>query len=215
MPDVSYPPSAELYQHSDIPLDMQGKSTRPLRNAAVLIPLVHQRDQWHLLFIRRAEHEHDRHSGQVAFPGGAEDLEDLTPADNALRETEEEVGIKRDAVKVVATLKPYLTISNYRVTPVVGLINWPCTMRLQNSEVARAFTIPLNWLRDSRNFRLQPRHNPNRAGRLEAPERRHPVVYFNEYDGEILWGATARMTLNFLRSVDQGEVLIPSFSQAS
>ena len=84
------------------------------REAAVLLPLVRTGDQWHLLFIRRATNEQDRHSGQVAFPGGAKDADDTCATDTALRETSEEIGVSADRVKIIAELGPYYTISHYQ-----------------------------------------------------------------------------------------------------
>ena len=118
----------------------------------MLIPLLRQADEWHVLFIRRSKNEKDRHSGQVAFPGGSCDPSDNGAIDTALRETREEVGIRRDKIRVVGVLPDYETISYFRVTPVVGLLQWPCTMKLQDSEVARAFTIPLDWLLDDSHY---------------------------------------------------------------
>ena len=197
-----------------------------LRNAAVLIPLLRQADEWHVLFIRRSKNEKDRHSGQVAFPGGSCDPSDNGAIDTALRETREEVGIRRDKIRVVGVLPDYETISYFRVTPVVGLLQWPCTMKLQDSEVARAFTIPLDWLLDDSHYQLRERTaaTGNNAAKTAVANsesinitesKRPPVVYFDEYDGELLWGASARITLNFLHALRHGDLLIPGYSYAS
>lgn len=202
---------------SDLPRGT-GKKYK-LRNAAVLIPLLRQADEWHVLYIRRSKNEKDRHSGQVAFAGGACDKNDTDAIDTALRETREEVGIRRDKIRVVGVLPDYETISYFRVTPVVGLLQWPCTMKLQESEVARAFTIPLDWLLDSSNYELrerrptepdskQPGKNP--VDTTTEPRRRQ-IAYFDEYDGELLWGASARITLNFLHALRNQELLIPGY----
>ncbi len=196
---------------SDLP---RGTGKRyKLRKAAVLIPLLRHADQWQVLYIRRSKNEKDRHSGQVAFPGGACDKGDVDAVDTALRETREEVGIRRDKIRVVGVLPDYETISYFRVTPVVGLLQWPCTMKLQDSEVARAFTIPLDWLMDSSHYELRERPaSPNNQGLSTAESKRSTIVYFDEYDGEILWGASARMTLNFLHALRNGDLLIPGYA---
>lgn len=193
---------------SDLPAGT-GKRYK-LRNAAVLIPLLRQADEWHVLFIRRSQNDKDRHSGQVAFPGGSCDPGDNGAIDTALRETREEVGIRRDKIRIVGVLPDYETISYFRVTPVVGLLQWPCTMKLQDSEVARAFTIPLDWLLDESHYELRER-KPLRPD--DSPDtKRGTVVYFDEYDGELLWGASARITLNFLHALRHGDLLIPGYS---
>lgn len=175
------------------------------RNAAVLIPLVRSMDEWHILFIRRASNKEDRHSGQVAFPGGAADSSDKNPTDTALRETSEEIGVSSDRIKIVSQLDAYYTISNYRVTPVVGILKWPSNLKLETAEVARAFLIPLNWLEDENNFTLRARNEMDNQS-----AKRHPIIVYNEFDGETLWGATARMTMNFIKALNEKAILLPS-----
>lgn len=165
---------------------------RPPREAAVLIPFLRGAQGWEVLFIRRAENEKDRHSGQVAFPGGRRDLEDADLQATALREAEEEIGLGRDAVRILGALNPYRTISNYLVTPVIGEIDWPYPLRPDPLEVSHWFTVPLTWLADAANHQVRPR---------ELPDWNHSfgVVYFNRYDGELVWGVTARITLSLLK----------------
>jgi len=186
-------------------LNSDAPSAQCQREAAVLIPLVWRNDEWHILFIRRAKNQHDRHSGQVAFPGGRLEKSDASAEMGALRETHEEIGVHPDQVQLLGTINPYVTISQYRVTPVVGIVNWPTTLVLQESEVARAFLIPLSWVKERDNFTYRARRE------LDAQSaKRHPIIVFNEYDGETLWGATARMTLNFIKSVEDNDLLLPA-----
>ncbi len=201
---------SEVFYTSDLPESASG--SRQLREASVLIPLLKQNDDWHVLYIRRSKNLHDRHSGQVAFPGGASEGGDQDAIDTALRETREEIGISRDNITVVGTLPAYETVSYFRVTPIVGLLAWPCTMKLQTSEVARAFTIPLDWLLDDSHYTLRDRQQDTKqSGTTRDVSRRRQVVYFDEYDGEVLWGASARITLNFLLALKQGTLLIPGW----
>jgi len=160
-------------------------------SAAVLIPILRRNDEWHILFIRRTQNESDRHRGQVAFPGGCCEPEDLNAEQTALREAFEETGIKPDDVKILGYLREILTITNYRVTPVVGLISWPYTLTPQIDEVSRIFTIPLKWLGFPSNHEVRKREIPGTTTQV-------PVIYFTPYDGEILWGASARITLLLL-----------------
>ncbi len=169
-------------------------SDDPPRPAAVLIPLLRKAGAWHLLFIRRTRAPHDRHGGQVAFPGGRCDPGDPDAKAAALREAEEEIGLHPQDVRLLGLLRPMLTITNYRVTPVVGAMPWPYPLRPQPEEVSRIFTIPLTWLADPANRRVELRQpNP-----LTRPV---PVIYFHPYDDEILWGASARMTLLLLEAL--------------
>ena len=165
---------------------------RGLRCAAVLVPLMWQEDQWHLLFTRRTDRV-ESHKGQVSFPGGACDEGESTAEQTALREAREEIGIPASDVRVLGRLTNLITISSYRVTPVVGVIRWPNVFRVESAEVARVFTIPLAWLAE-------------RSNRWEfvVPVGNRSLIAFHPYDGELLWGATARMTVQFLRVLDLG-----------
>lgn len=162
-----------------------------LKCAAVLVPLLRQGGEWHLLFTRRTEHV-ESHKGQVSFPGGACDPHETTPEETALRESQEEIGLAPPQVRLLGRLPPMITITHFRVTPVVGEIAWPLALRVSTVEVARVFTIPLAWLADPRN-----------RWEFESPDGRVLVAY-HPFDGELLWGATARMTLMLLEAIQEG-----------
>jgi len=158
--------------------------------AAVLIPLTWCDEEWHLVFTRRTDAV-EHHKGQVSFPGGTCDDGETTPEATALREAEEEIGLHSADVRLLGRLNEMVTITHYRVTPVVGATPWPYPLHPAPGEVARVFTIPLLWLADHRNRDVQP-FTPDGASRP------FPVITYHEYDGEVLWGASARMTLNLL-----------------
>lgn len=165
--------------------------TADMREAAVLVPFLRIDDAWHILYIRRTSFEGDRHGGQVAFAGGKREDCDATLLDTALREAEEEVGIAQADVEVLGHINHHHTVSEFQVRPYVGSISWPYQLVLDDIEVARAFTMPLSWLAQSQNYRVEQRQHPD-------SKRPWPVVYYDLYDGEMLWGATARMTLSLL-----------------
>ena len=162
----------------------------PLKCAAVLIPLVWWKDEWQLVFTRRTETV-EHHKGQVSFPGGGCDLGETTPEQTALREAEEEIGLKAADVRLLGRLNDVLVITRYRVMPVAGIMPWPYGVRLERAEVERIFTIPLLWLSRSENWEERP---VTPAGAL----RPFPVISYHPYEGETLWGASARMVHNFL-----------------
>ncbi len=154
---------------------------QPLTCAAVLVPLFLHQNQWHLLFTRRADGL-AQHSGQVAFPGGACEPQDASLETTALREAAEEIGLSPQDAHILGRLNPSLTISHYHLTPIVGEIPWPYVFRLQTSEVARIFSIPLHWLAQPHNH-FTFRHLAD--GRL--------VMAYRPFAGELLWGITARI----------------------
>ena len=154
--------------------------------AAVLVPLLLLHDEWSLLYTRRTDRV-DSHRGQVAFPGGVIEAGDDGPIAAALRETQEEIGVSPDDVEVLGHMDPMPTITEFCVTPVVGLIPWPYPLRINPDEVATTFVVPLDWLQDTNNMEVG-----YRASGLE-------VEFFKPYEEEVIWGATARITLDFLK----------------
>lgn len=158
--------------------------------AAVLIPLFLHQNQWWVLFTRRNANLPE-HSGQVAFPGGRVDPDDPDLQWTALRETWEETGIAPADVTILGKLPEFLTITNYLVTPFIGHIPWPYPLQPAHEEVSRIFKIPLNWLAD-------PHNREERQRALPSPFSPVSVIYFKEYDGEVLWGASARFTVILL-----------------
>jgi 8-oxo-dGTP pyrophosphatase MutT (NUDIX family) len=193
--------SPGLPAESPYPEGMSNSNPQP---AAVLIPFLEKDDGWHLLFIRRTVMPHDRHSGQVAFPGGRCDPEDPNAEAAALREAQEEVGVNPTDVEILGRVQDMLTITNYQVTPFVGIIPWPYEFTPQVEEVDRIFTIPLKWLANPKNYAVRMRG-------LQILGRDIPVIYFDKYDGELLWGASARITILLLEALG----LAPSESRYS
>lgn len=162
----------------------------PAWRAAVLVPFIREADDWHLLFIRRAERAGDEHSGQVAFPGGRAEPCDSGALACALRETHEEIGLPASRVEVLGSLPLQCTRAGYPVQPIVGIAPWPVALRPDPGEVAHCFTVPLAWLANPANRR------PVRY--LAADGRIAQVAGFHDYQGEHVWGLTARIVLDVL-----------------
>jgi len=172
---------------------LPGLNTEPTP-AAVLLPLFRQNREWRLLFIRRALNRADRHSGEVAFPGGRVESSDPHPVDTALRESREEIGLDPHHVQTLGRLPSFRTSSNYLVTPVVAQIPWPVELSPDGREVARIFSMPLDWLADSDNHEKQNWRPPG----LNTTRQ---VIVFRDFEGERLWGVSARITLNLLSAL--------------
>ncbi len=161
-----------------------------LRPAAVLVPLVDRPDELTVLLTRRTEHLH-AHPGQISFPGGRLESHDAGAAAAALRETEEETGIDPGFVDVIGRLDNYETVTGYRVTPIVGIVQPDFKLTPDSFEVAEVFEVPFRFLMDPANHQ---RHSGWRNG-----QRRH--WYAMPYGDYYIWGATAGMLVNLYHRV--------------
>jgi 8-oxo-dGTP pyrophosphatase MutT (NUDIX family) len=159
---------------------------KELRPAAVLIPLVSTPGNLQLLLTRRASNLR-RQPGDISFPGGAIDATDPGPLAAALRESEEEVGLRRSEVVVLGQMDEHETVTGFRVTPFVGSVKGPYTFEA-NHEVAELIWVPLTVLR-------QP-------GLLKIEHRRYKgetiPVYHYLYKGYDIWGITGRIIKELL-----------------
>lgn len=165
-----------------------------LKKAAVLIPFVCVNGELSLLFTRRAD-SLKNHRGQVSFPGGGMEDQDESVVDTAYREAYEEIGLLRSDIQYIGLMPDFVTISDYLVTPVVSWINWPVKLKISNDEVGRVFTIPLHFLMDKKNWEERIYTHPN--GWYGS------VIFYNLFDGELLWGISAKITIDLLRMLGE------------
>lgn len=155
------------------------------RPASVLVPLVRREPGITVLLTQRTE-DMPSHAGQIAFPGGRRQAEDVDAIATALRETEEEVGLTRDFIEVIGPMDQYRTGTGYEITPIVGIVTPGFTMRADPREVADVFEVPLDHFLDERNHRIDSRV-------WQGRERRY---YAMPYGERYIWGATAGMLKN-------------------
>jgi 8-oxo-dGTP pyrophosphatase MutT (NUDIX family) len=165
--------------------------------ASVLVPLVARESDVHVLLTRRTDHLRD-HAGQISFPGGRAEAHDADAVATALREAEEEIGLRGELIEVIGTLPTYVTITAFHVTPVVALVRPSFSLALDAFEVAEAFEVPLAFL-------MNPAHH--RRHRFEAlgSSRQFLSMPWQGADAQgqpreyFIWGATAAMLRNFYR----------------
>ncbi|QDQ26190.1 CoA pyrophosphatase [Chitinimonas arctica] len=157
--------------------------------AAVLVPIVMHAGEPTVLFTKRHERL-AKHPGQISFPGGRMEYEE-TAEQAALRETEEEVGIAPTFATTVGRLAQYTTITRYKVTPVVALLRPGFVLSRQVDEVDEVFEVPLGFVLDRTNFTERV---------LNFPEARR-VTYSLNWEGKIIWGATAGMLMTLYQTL--------------
>jgi 8-oxo-dGTP pyrophosphatase MutT (NUDIX family) len=159
----------------------------PLVRAAVLVPLV-ERGGPHVVFAKRTDRV-GTHRGQISFPGGTVSAADASLLAAALREAEEEVGLSRTAVEPLGALDDTETFATqFVITPWVGVIRAPVVWRPDGEEIEKVIEVPLAALLEPANFRVE---HWARDGVVRP-------VYFYDYGGEIIWGATARIVKHYL-----------------
>jgi len=163
--------------------DTDGVKRDGQRRAAVLFPLV-MRDSWHVILTQRPENM-PSHPGQIAFPGGKAEMGE-TIAQTALRETEEEIGVKSGDIELIGRLPSFNAVSSYRVTPFVGIVSPDAKITPDPREVESAFEVPFSFLMNSENHVRREVHFDGRDHVLidmpyDGPDGRHRNI----------WGMTA------------------------
>ncbi len=155
------------------------------RRAAVLVPLFVRDGALRVILTRRTD-TLEHHKGQISFPGGAEDEADESAFATAARETEEELGIPAGDIRLLGTLSPLATVSDFFVEPFVGAVPYPHVLRPAEAEIAEVIDAPIAALLD-----------PKILERRLLPGREEPTLFFH-YGKHVIWGATARMLKELL-----------------
>lgn len=157
---------------------------RPIKPAAVLVPIV-ARSEPMVLLTQRSAHLND-HAGQISFPGGRIDSGDETPLDAALREAHEEIGLDRALVEPIGYLDLYLTTRGYRIVPVLARVKPDFSLALNASEVDEVFEVPLAFVMETANHQRHSRE-------WQGMTRSYYAIPFNE---RYIWGVTAGILRN-------------------
>jgi 8-oxo-dGTP pyrophosphatase MutT (NUDIX family) len=170
--------------HDVDPVMAKVAAVRPIRPAAVLVPIVDHHEPT-VLLTQRAQHLPD-HAGQVSFPGGKIDAKDETPLASALREAHEEIGLDRQFVEPLGYTDLYMTTLGYRIVPVIARIKPGFALKLNTSEVDAVFEVPLTFVMDQANVQ---RHSRDWQGMT----RHYYAITFGE---RYIWGVTAGILRN-------------------
>ncbi|TCT07123.1 8-oxo-dGTP pyrophosphatase MutT (NUDIX family) [Paralcaligenes ureilyticus] len=154
--------------------------------AAVLIPLVQRPDGLHVIFTRRSSHLHD-HAGQISFPGGRIEPFDRDAVAAAVRETQEEIGVEPQYLKVIGTQPGYLTSTRFTMLPVIGQVLPGFSIHPDSTEVAEVFEVPLPALMDPAGHVMH---------RAQLPGGGHRLYFSIPWGPYFIWGATAALIRN-------------------
>ncbi len=156
--------------------------------SAVLIPLLHKNEEYHILFTRRTETV-QYHKGQISFPGGAYEAADGTLLNTALRECAEEIGLAPEVVEVLGELDDTPTVtSGFIISPFVGVVREERPLTLHPPETEEILEIPVSALLDK--DCLRPR--------VDVVNGREITTYAYHCGSNVIWGATARILGQFL-----------------
>jgi 8-oxo-dGTP pyrophosphatase MutT (NUDIX family) len=159
-----------------------------LTPSAVLVPLfIDAGGECHVLLAERSR-EVGSHKGQVCFPGGTSQAGDADLLHTALREADEEVGLRAEDVEVIGELDDDVVVSTgYVISPFVGFVPCPYPFKVNKNEIDQIFSVPLSFLRDGANLRLG----------YHTVGSRTFFGYYYEHEGHVIWGATARIIRRF------------------
>ncbi len=155
--------------------------------AAVMILFINKNDIPHLIFTQRTELV-EHHKGQVSFPGGAKDASDSSLLQTALRETEEEIGVNSRQIELIGEADDFVTVTNFLVTPFVGILHPPFKFRLSEDEVEEVLQVPLSLFLEDTRFEVK---KWNYRGKKYD-------VYFYYHNKHVIWGATAFILNRFI-----------------
>ncbi len=158
-------------------------------HAAVLIPLLEEEGTSKILFTKRT-HKVEHHKGQISFPGGSVDEGDVSFEDTALREAHEEIGLRREDVEILGRIDDTMTlVSSFVVHPFVGFVAEPYDFVVSEAEVKRIIKVPL--------YIFHPENTQYQRDSVEYEGMIYRAIAY-EYNGDVIWGATARMMENFM-----------------
>ena len=164
--------------------------------SAVLFTLVpHEQKPYELVLIHRAN-KGTRHRGEMSFPGGKFDPKlDISLKDTALRECEEEIGVPRDEIKIIGRLNDFPTMTQFIISPFIGVINKDQELVRDQREVQEIIKVPINFFIEKKNFRETT---------MDFGGKPFPVFFFNyeaNHKNYMIWGATAFMIVTFIEMV--------------
>lgn len=183
----------------------------PIWEAAVLLPLRYGPEGWEILFEVRAS-DMGWQPGDICFPGGHREDGDASLEETARRETEEELGIAPEQIRVLGPLEYFYAPMGPVIYPFAGILSYDGPLSVDRSEVAEVFSVPLEALRGEKPLVASTAVGTQREGLFPLPGAASPDgswrklfsydIYFYPYQGRMIWGITARILYNFLKRLE-------------
>ncbi len=154
--------------------------------ASILLLLYPLEGEWFFFLTKRSQ-DVEHHKGQISFPGGVIEKNE-SKMNAAIRETNEEIGVDKDVIKIIGNLTPlYIPVSNFHISPYVGWTEEKPHTKVQDAEVKRVFSVSINDLILERNLKTKKDFSSNKSVK---------VPYF-DLNGETVWGATSMILSEF------------------
>ena len=177
-------------------LCLENKIDNSLTAAAVLVPIISNKEGYKILLTHRSK-KLDDHAGQISFPGGRIDNSDKSPKDTALREAYEETGLNESSVEILGHLDAYATATGFRILPIVGIIKENFHTKINPIEVESIFYLPMEFL-------MNPENHKKERGTYKRQSTSYKIEYeYNviPYENHHIWGATAAMLINLYETL--------------
>ena len=168
------------------------------KSSAVLFAIIPYKEKPYDLILIHRTNRGSKHAGEMSFPGGSFDSNhDTSLKDTALRETEEEIGVPREKIKILGCLDDFPTMTRFIISPFIGIIDKDQILVKEEREVQEILKIPFDFFISKKNFREQA---------IDIEGKKFPIFYFNFKNKEnrktyTVWGATAYMISNFIEIV--------------
>ncbi len=169
-------------------------SIRNFTLSAVLVPVFEKNNEDYLLFTMRNQNVR-HHKGEICFPGGVYDKKDHFLLNTALRETEEEIGLKPEDVLVLGELDDLMTPTYFRINPFVARIPYPYPFKINEKEIDCLIEVPLRYFMDEKHLELK-------KVTIEGDEVEIPFYHWKKHT---IWGATGRIVRQLINLLHDGK----------
>lgn len=190
---IEYTLKVKIFNKGDYDLNsgIEKKYFQDLVSSAVLIPIYKKENSYFTILTKRSSNLNS-HPGQISFPGGRYEKKDISIEQTAIREADEEIGVKKSNIRLLGRLDHYQTRTGFDIVPIVCFLNSLPTLKKQISEVDEIFFVPLSFLLSSKNHQIHKK-------KWKGKDRFFYAITYKKY---YIWGATAGIIVNFYEKLN-------------